>query len=352
MHKSLKRKATRIGLSPGSLIPAEGVSQMAAAVRLIRYSPATIEVIDQPCLAECQFPSEGLIWIEIVGTQDIQLIETIGKHFGLHSLVLEDILSSGQPCKMDNFDDYLFVVLHALTYDNNKKESHVEQVSLVLGKNYVLSFVETTKGLFDPVLERLKKDASRLRSNGSDYLCYALIDCTVDHYFEVLAKIDDQLELLEQDVVKEPVPSTVVKIQHAKRMITQLRKSIWPMREVISQFRRSESPLIKPATDVYMRDVYDHTIQAIDAIESFRDLTSGLMDIYLSTINQRMNEIMKVLTVVATIFVPITFIASLYGMNFDYMPELHSPYGYPMALSGMSVVIIIMLSFFHHRRWI
>jgi magnesium transporter len=261
-------------------------------------------------------------------------------------------MTSGQRSKLDNYKDTLFIVTQMLGYNEQKQQAEDEQVSIVLGENYLISFVETNKSVFAPVRERLRNPQSRIRQRGVDYLCYSLLDCIVDNYFLILEKIDAKVELLEHELIQSPEPVILRKIQHAKREVTLLRKSVWPMREVVSNLRRIDSPLVLDATKLYLHDVYDHTIQAIDTIESFRDITSGMLDIYLSNVSQRMNEVMKVLTIVATIFVPLTFIASLYGMNFDNIPELHTRYGYYIVLFVMALIAIGMIIFFRRKRWI
>ena len=296
--------------------------------------------------------SEGISWINISGIDDTRIIELVGRHFGLHPLMLEDIMSTGQRSKLDDYKDVIYIVVKMLTYDIHKQIAVDEQVSLILGKNFVISFLEYNNEIFSPIRERLQQSKSRIRQRGSDYLCYALIDCLVDNYFVILEKIDEKLENLEERLFKGTDQEVLKMMQRTKREIILVRKSIWPMREVISHFRRLESPLIQDPTKLYIQDVYDHTIQAIDTVESFRDITAGMLDIYLSNLSQRMNEIMKVLTVVATIFVPLTFIASLYGMNFDVIPELHWKYGYYAVLGSMAAIFISMLYYFKRKQWI
>jgi len=256
------------------------------------------------------------------GIHQLDNIEKIGEHFKIHPLVLEDIMNTGQRPKMEDFNDYLFIVLKMLSYDEEENETKTEQVSLILSSKFVISFQESEGDVFDPVRERIRSDRGRIRKMGVDYLAYSLIDAIVDNYFMVLEKIGEKIEDIEDELVKNPTPEVLHTIHRLKRELIFLRKSVWPLREVISRLERWESPLIDKSIDIYLRDVYDHTIQVIDALETFRDMLSGMLDIYLSSLSNRMNEVMKVLTIIATIFIPLTLISSIYEMNFKYMPEL------------------------------
>lgn len=354
MSKVLKKRIKKIGLPPGTLVHTGDKGIGTLKISLIDYDANQIVEKKNATLKEClvYLDSPSVTWINICGIDDSVAIETIGRHFGLHPLLLEDIMSSGQQSKLDNYRDTLYIVVRQLTYNEKKQEAEDEQVSLILGKNYIISFLESHNNIFAPIRERLRNPKGRLRQRGPDYLCYTLIDCLVDNYFLILEKIDNKLEVLEEELFNRPTPQTLQKMHHSKREIVLLRKAVWPMREVISSFRRMESPLIQDATKLYIQDVYDHTIQAIDTIESFRDITSGMLDIYLSNLSQRMNEIMKVLTIVATIFVPLTFIASLYGMNFKHIPELEWVWGYYFTLVMMLVIFFSMLFYFRRKKWI
>jgi magnesium transporter len=353
ISKAIKLRAKKAGLPPGILIPSEETRTGKIHVSVFDYDANQLVEKQDTTIHECLkfLDSEAITWINICGIDDIQTIELVGRRFGLHPLLLEDIMSSGQRSKLDDYKDNIYIVVKMLNYNENQQVED-EQVSLVLGKNFLISFLESKTNVFAPIYERLRPANSRIRQRGADFLCYTLIDCLVDNYFLILEKIDGKLENLEEELIKSPSPKTLQKIQKAKREITLLRKSVWPMRELISNFRRIETPLIQDTTKLYIHDVYDHTIQAIDAIESFRDIASGMLDIYLSNISQRMNEIMKVLTVVSTIFVPLTFIASIYGMNFDNIPELHWHYGYYAVLSLMAIITLGMIYFFHRKGWI
>lgn len=354
LSKTIKFRVKKAGLAPGSLIPLSETKSDKVQISVFDYNTTTLIEKQDTTIQDCLKCLDSLdtTWINISGIDDIQTIEILGRRFGLHPLLLEDITSSGQRSKLDDYKDTIFIVAKMLSYNNESQTVEDEQVSLVLGKNFLISFLESKNNVFAPIYERLRPNNSKIRQRGPDYLCYTLLDCLVDNYFLILEKVDGKLENLEEEVIRSPSPKTLQKIQRSKREITLLRKSVWPMREVISNFRRIESPLIEDSTKLYIHDVYDHTIQAIDAIESFRDIASGMLDIYLSNISQRMNEIMKVLTVVSTIFVPLTFIASIYGMNFDNIPELHWHYGYYAVLTLMVLVTLGMLYYFKHKGWI
>lgn len=354
MSKILKKHSGKAGLPPGTLVHIGRVTDEKIVISIFDYSAKGCIEKANASLEDCLISLDNplMTWINVRGIHDLKMIETIGHHFSLHPLMLEDIVNSGQRSKLDDYKENIYIVMRLLKYNSHKEEVEDEQVSLILGKNYVISFVESDSDIFASVEARLKKYNSRLVQRSADYLCYALIDRIVDNYFEILEKVDDKLEKLETALVREPDYTVIQKIQHAKREITLLRKSVWPMREVINKFRKLDTLLISDTTKFYMQDVYDHTIQAIDTIESFRDIASGLLDIYISNISLHMNEIMKVLTVVSTIFVPLTFIASIYGMNFEYMPEVHWVWGYPLVLLLMVLTSVGMLLFFRKRRWI
>jgi len=294
----------------------------------------------------------SVTWLNINGVHQIETLEQVGKHFGLHPLVLEDIANAGQRPKMEDFDDYIFVVLRMLRFDEKENETKTEQISLLLGPDFVISFQEKEGDVFDSIRERIRNNKGRIRKMGADYLAYALMDAVVDNYFMILEKLGETIEEIEEKLVTNPTSETLHTLHDLKREMVFLRKSVWPLREVINRLERSESPLINKSTYVYLRDVYDHTIQVIDAVETFRDMLSGMLDIYLSSISNRMNEVMKVLTIIATIFIPLTFIAGIYGMNFRYMPELEQAWSYPAILILMVIITIVMLVYFRRKKWI
>jgi len=265
---------------------------------------------------------------------------------------MEDMLNTNQRAKLDEYEDYLYLVLRMFYYSGSIKEIHSEQISIVIGKGYVLSFQETEGDIFDPIRDRIRTGKGKIRKMDADYLGYCLLDTIVDNYFIIMESIGDELEDLEDELVKNPTQDTLQKLYRIKQNMLLLRKSVWPLREAISKFQRLEHKLIGETTKLYLRDVYDHTIQVIDNIETYRDMTTGMIDIYLSSISQKLNETMKVLTIIATIFIPLTFITGLYGMNFEFMPELTWKYGYFAALFVMLSVAVTMMTYFKRKKWI
>jgi len=295
----------------------------------------------------------SITWLNVDGVHQPEIIEQVGKGFGLHPLVAEDIASTGQRPKMEDFDDYIFVVLRMLMFDEKENETKTEQVSILFGRDFVVSFQEKADGdVFDQIRERLRTNKGKIRKLGADYLAYSLIDAIVDNYFVILEKLGETIEDVEEKLVTNPTSETLQTIHDLKREMIFLRKSVWPLREVVNRLERSESELINSSTCVYMRDVYDHTVQVMDAVETFRDMLSGMLDIYLSSISNRMNEVMKVLTVISTIFIPLTFVVGLYGMNFRHMPEIEQPWGYPAILILMFAVAMLMIVYFRRRKWL
>jgi magnesium transporter len=291
-------------------------------------------------------------WINIDGLHQLDIIEKVGQHFNIHPLVLEDIVNTGQRPKTEEFEDVIFVVLKMLHYNENSEKITSEQFSLVLGSNFLITFQEIQGDVFRTVRERIRKSKTRIRKAGCDYLAYALIDAIVDHYFVILEALGDKIEDIETQLLDNPTRDTLEIIHEMKREMIYLRKQIWPIRELINSLVKGESSLINESTRLFFRDIYDHTIQIIDTIESYRDILSGMLDIYLSTLSNKMNEVMKVLTIIATIFIPITFVAGIYGMNFKFMPELEWRWGYVMVWAIIVVVVGIMISYFKKKKWL
>lgn len=348
------KSSKKAGLPPGSLVHVGEKRTGKVKITIIDYDKKKFQEKLAKKVDEC-FPFKNkptVTWINVDGVHQLELVKKLGDYFGMHPLVLEDILNTKQRPKMEDFDNYIYIVLKMPHYDEKNDEIVLEQVSLILGSNFVISFQEKEGDVFNPIRERIKGDKGRIRKMGSDYLAYALVDAIVDNYFVILEKIGDKVESLEEELVTNPMPETLQTIHNLKRELIFLRKSVWPLREVISGLERGESPLIKKSTRVYLRDVYDHTIQVIDTVETLRDMVSGMLDIYLSSISNKMNEVMKVLTIIATIFIPLTFIAGIYGMNFQFMPELGLTWSYPAILILMLVMVIGMLIYFRKKRWV
>ena len=354
MLKLFKKTVKKVGLPPGTLVQIKEKKAEKVKITIIDYDEAQFQEKEVETIEEC-FPFKdkpSVTWINIDNIHQVEIMKKIGAHFGIHSLILEDIMNTGQRPKMEDFEDYIFVVVKMIYYDEKDNEIKAEQVSLLIGPNFVISFQEKEGDVFNPVRERVRKGKGRIRRMKADYLAYALIDTIVDHYFVVLEKLGEKIEGMEEELVTNPTPETLQNIHTLKRGLIFLRKSIWPLREVISVLERGESSLINESTGIYLRDVYDHTIQVVDTIETFRDMVSGMLDIYLSSISNKMNEVMKVLTIIATIFIPLTFVAGLYGMNFKYIPELEWHWGYFFVLFLMAIIGFGMVLYFRNKKWL
>ena len=353
MPELVKEKSKKVGLPPGSIVHIGNKRDEKVKITIVDYSEAKFQEKEVKSVEEC-FPYKDkstITWINIDGVHEVKVIEEIGKHFNLHPLILEDIVDTDQRPKIKDFGDYIFIILKMLYCNKKGNAIRVEQVSLILGKNYVISFQEREGDVFSFIRERIRNNIGRIRKLGADYLVYSLIDAIVDNYFTIIERLDEKIENLEDKIIIQPNPSNVQAIHKLKRDLIFLRKSVWPLREVISFLEKGESPLVLESTHIYLRDVYGHTIQVMDTVETLRDVISGILDIYLSSINTRMNEIMKMLTIIATIFIPLTFITGIYGMNFQYMPEIKWFWGYPAVLSIMVAIGIGMLIYFKGKKW-
>lgn len=352
-RKLVVKRGRKVGAGPGTLVHIGERPETAAVIRVIDYDHGMIQerqLVDPgDCMAHRG--GESVSWVNVVGVHQPELVEALGKEFDLHPLVVEDVLNTDQRPKMEDYDGYVYVVLRMLRYDSGQQQIHSEQLSLILGRNFVLSLQESPGDVFDGVRERLRS-GRRVRSMHADYLAYSLLDAVVDHYFVLLEKLGDQVEALEDELIMKPVPATLGRIHHFKREMLMLRKSVWPLREVLSRLSRDENPLISSDTRLFLRDVYDHTVHVLDTIETIRELLVGMLDLYLSSVSNRMNEVMKMLTVIATLFMPLTFIAGVYGMNFVFMPELHWPWAYPAVLVSMLLIALGLVVFFRRRHWL
>ena len=354
MPRFYKKLSKTVGLPPGALIHIGEKKTENIKISIIDYDETHFLEKKEIKTIEESFSfrdTSTVTWINIDGIHEIDVIGKLGEYFGLHPLIQEDILNTDQRPKIDDFGSYIFIALKMLDYDESKDEVKSEQVSLVLGSNFVISLQEREGDVFNPVRERIRNNKSRIRKMGADYLAYSLIDSIVDNYFVVLEKLGEGIENAEEDLIKMPATKTLRTIGRLKKEMIFLRKSVWPLREVIGGLEKIETPLVQKSTQVYLRDVYDHTIQVIDVIEDFRDLAAGMLDIYLSSVSNRMNEVMKVLTMFASIFIPLTFIAGVYGMNFTFMPELAWRWGYPAVLTVMALVAIFLLFYFKRKKW-
>jgi magnesium transporter len=354
MLRLIKRRSHKTGLPPGTLVHVGERRVEKPRIRIIDYDETQLEEKEAQSIEEC-FPFKDkptITWINIDGIHEPEIIEKIGNHFLVHPLVLEDILNTGQRPKLEESKDYLFIVLKMLQYDETTSEINAEQVSLIVGSNFVISFQESEGDVFDHVRERIRKTAPRVRFMGADYLGYALVDAVVDGYFSILENLGEQIESLEDKLLRAPSSENLASLHELKRELVFMRRSVWPLREVVGGFDRLESELVHDFTRPYLRDLYEHAVQVIDTVETFRDMVSGLLDVYLSSVSNRMNEVMKVLTIIATIFIPLTFIAGIYGMNFEFMPELEWHWGYFAVLLIMTVIVIFMAFYFRRKKWL
>ena len=355
MVEKIKKRSLKSGLPPGTLMHIGTKKAMESRIRILDYDESALREKKQAALDECLSfrDSDSVTWIDIEGLQDVSLLERLGNGYGLHPLILEDILNTDQRPKFDDMDGYMYVVLKMLDYNPGSSDIISEQVSIVFGRNFVISIQEGREGdPFDPLRERIRSGKGRIRKSGPDYLAYSLLDAIIDHYFLILEKFAESIETLEENLIGDPGPETLRQIHHLKREMIFLRKSAWPLREVIYGLEKSDSDLIRPGTKIFLRDIYDHAVHIIDSIETYREMLSSMLDIYLSSVSNRMNQVMKVLTVIATIFMPLTFLAGIYGMNFRYMPELGWRWGYPLLLLIMLGVGGLMLYFFKKKKWL
>jgi len=325
------------------------------------FREATVNSIEE-VFPFCDSPSKT--WINVDSILNQEIIEKLGSHLRIHPLILEDIANPHERAKMEDFDDYIYIVVKMLGYPEGLDEVDqeqmsleqlsLEQLSIIVGPDYIISFQEIDKpgDPFEPIRERLRTGKGKIRRMGSDYLCYSLVDCIIDRYFIVLESVAVRIEVLEEELISNPRPSTLQAIHDLKREMLFLHKSVWPIREVISRLQRCDSPFFSDVTKTYLKDVYDHTIQVIETVETFREMISGMLDIYLSSISFKTNEIMKVLTIISTIFIPLTFFAGVYGMNFTYFPELKWKYGYLMFWVVNLFMAATMLIYFKRKKWI
>jgi magnesium transporter len=354
MKRFFKNSSKKAGLPPGSLLYTGQRSEEPVSIQVFNFNAEGLEVKELSSVEESfSYRDNGKTsWINVNGVHNVQLVETICKHYGIHPLTIEDIVSTDQRPKIEEGDTYLYVVLKMMEFDVEKENVQIEQVSLLLGEGFVLSFQEREGDTFTPVRERLRAGKGRIRSRNADYLLYALVDSVVDNYFVIMEKVGDTMALIEEKLLLNASKDNFVAVYGLKREMLAVRRSTWPLREVIYKLERDEIALISPDTQLFLRDVYDHIIQVIDTVETYRDLLSGMVDLYHSTVSTRTNEVMKVLTIISTIFIPLTFIVGIYGMNFEVMPELQWQYGYLMVWIIMLLIVAGMVWVFKRKRWL
>lgn len=354
MPRFLKKSGKKAGSAPGTLVHIGEQKIATPRITLIDY---TEERIDQRTVERVEelYPlrdSPAMSWINIDGIHDLSLIQSLGAHFGIHPLTLEDIVNTGHRPKVEELDTYVCIVLKILHYDPTEQSVAAEQVSLVVGARYLISFQEAQGDVFSEVRRRLMQAKGRLRRCGVDYLAYALVDAAVDHYFHIMETIGERIEDLEEQLTDTPDEVEITDIHALKREVIYLRKQVGPLRDVLNRLVKGEFDLFEEQNRIYWSDVYDHIVQLIDTIDSYRDVLTGMLDLSLSIVSNRMNQVMKVLTIMASIFIPVTFIAGVYGMNFKYMPELEWPWGYAMVWTVMVALAAGMLILFRKKRWL
>ncbi len=353
--KNVRRKRSNVCLPPGSVVYMGEPKTDKVRITVTDYDEKTVT---ENVVADIEptWPlegSSGIKWINIDGLHDVAIIEKVGRQFNIHPLILEDIVHARQRPKMEEFDNHIYVVLKMITLDEEQHKIDLEQVSIVLAGNCVISFQERVGDVFDPIRERIRSGKGRIRKMGSDYLMYALLDRIVDNYFVVLEGMGDRIEEIQEQVAIDPTEDVLHSIHNMKREMLLLRKAVWPLREMINNLQKVESEVITPTTQIFLRDVYDHIVQTIDTTETLREMTSGILDVYLSSVSNRMNAVMKVLTIIATIFMPLTFVVGIYGMNFSLMPELDWKWSYPWGFWLIIVVTVVaMLAYFRNKKWI
>lgn len=354
MTDSLSAASEKSGLPPGSLVHVGAVHPHDHTITVVNYNKTTLQKHQIQSIAELlPRAHDGILtWVIIDSLKNVPIIADIGQHFGIHALVLEDILNTHQRPKFEEFDDYLYIVLKAISMGDAGYKVHYGQISLLVLDNIVFTLMEKPDSLFDPLLKHLDNDKSQIRHLGTDYLAYIIMDTVVDKYFALQDSFDELIEDIEDKLLADPSAQTLSSIQKIKRELIFLRRSVSPLRELLAAIQRSESPLLDAKTQRYFGDIYDHAIRIIEAIESYRDLIAGMLDIYLSSVNNKMNETMKVLTVFASIFIPLTFLAGVYGMNFEYMPELKWRWGYPALWVFFIGVAVGLLRYFKKKNWL
>lgn len=354
MQKRRRHNTQKVGMPPGTLVHIGNLRSEKIKISMLCYSEENwteqqFSTVDELLSHEC---SADVNWIHISGIHNITIIEKIGNKFNIHPLVMEDIVNTDQRPKLDENKDYVYIVLKMINYLEQNNNIEFEQISMIVGNNYMLSFQENDNNAFQLIRDRIKKVNGKIRAKGVDYLAYALIDCIVDYYYVALEYLGEKIELLDDDLMLDPGPNVLKQIHTLKTEMLFVRKAIWPLREIINALARGDSVLFHHDTLIYLRDVYDHVIQVIDTIEMYRDMVTGMFDIYISSVSYKLNEVMKVLTIIATIFIPLTFIVGLYGMNFKYMPELEWEWGYPAVLAFMAIISIVMIMYFRKKKWL
>ncbi|MFW9783234.1 MAG: magnesium/cobalt transporter CorA [Candidatus Heimdallarchaeota archaeon] len=348
------KKKEKVGYPPGTLVYTGDKKKVDTKIKVIDYDEESYDFKEYSDIEDnfYQIEKNKVRWIKITGLAQVDIIEEIGKQFNLHPLVLEDILNTYQRPKFEVSGDYIFIIIERIFWNVEDAVFEHEQVSLILGSNYVISLEEHETNIFNPIIERIRVPRGKVRFMAADYLLYALIDIIIDNYFIILEITSEKIEDIENELISNPSPDTLQAIYKLKRATIELRKSVWPLRELVNMLQREPTKLIRDSLQIYLRDLYDHIYKINDLLEGYRDIIFGMLDMYLSSISNRMNEIMKVLTIISTIFIPLSFLAGFYGMNFQYMPELSNPFAYPLLIIGMIIVGGLMLYYFKRKKWL
>lgn len=341
------------GQAPGTLVHVGERHSSEVTLAIMDYTASDLRELESLTLDEALSfrASKAVTWLNVTGLSDTSVVGTLCSHFGVHTLVQEDVLHTAQRPKVDIYEDHVFMVVKMIRYDGESRELDIEQVSLVLGDGFVITFQEKEGDVFDPVRQRIRSGKGAVRTRGADYLAYALMDAVVDNYFLALEEMGEDIEEIEAAVLEHPDNDVISSIHHLKRELILLRRAVWPLREGFGTLMRDATALVKPGTVPFLKDLYDHTFQVMDTVETFRELVSGLLDVYISTVSNRMNQVMKVLTIISTIFIPLTFIAGIYGMNFRHMPELVFPWAYPAVLALCLLIALGMILGFRRKGW-
>jgi magnesium transporter len=354
IRKLIRKQSHKAGLPPGALVHIGDRKVEKVTLSVNNYNAENLTTFEPGQIEETfgYKDSENITWINVAGLHDVKLFEKLGTAFDIHPLVMEDILNTDHRSKVEEYDEYIFIVLKMLSFDEKADQFVHEHLSLIVGKNYVITFQELSGDIFNPIRERLKRQNSRIRKSGADYLAYAIIDLIVDHFFLLLEILNEKSAALEERMIEDSDRTSLKELQVLKKEIILLRKFIWPMRETVSNLVDEEYQLFSDELNPFLRDVYDHTNQIVDSVDTMDEVISGIFDFYLSMMSYRMNDVMKVLTIIATIFIPLTFIAGIYGMNFEFMPELKWRWAYPAVWFIMMFIFIGMVIYFKRKKWI
>ena len=348
-----KDRSKKAGMLPGTLVHVGIQKTDKVHINLVHFQENLLVEEEFEKIESC-FPYlnlDGVVWISIRGLHQVEVIQELGNHLGLHPLLQEDLLNTAQRPKIETHEGCIFMIMKSLSLNQGDGDLQEDQVSIILGENFVISLEEEPEDLFEPIRERIRSSRGRIRKSGADYLAYSLLDILVDQYFVVLETLGGQLQNIGDELIFTQTKGALQAIQRKKKHMLILRRSTWPIRGIIGYLEKEETGLVRPETVIYLRDVYEHTVEVVETIEIYRETLSGILDIYLTSVNNRMNEVMKILTIIATIFIPLTFITGVYGMNFHHMPELDWRWGYPIVLAIMASVSAGMLLYFRKKKW-